>query len=116
MDLKLELTSKYYTPCGRCIQKPYEDGSLAYRKEKNYRYNSGESFNVDSIKFNSNETFQTLIKDRTVYGGGGIIPDYFVPLDTTGTSPYFNKLIRKGIFNQFALSWVNDNRKELEKK
>ena len=51
-----------------------------------------------------------------MYGGGGIIPDYFVPLDTTGTSPYFNKLIRKGIFNQFALSWVNDNRKELEKK
>ena len=109
-------TSKYYTPSGRCIQKPYEDGSLAYRKEKYNRYNSGESFSVDSIKFNSNETFQTLIKDRTVYGGGGIIPDYFVPLDTTGTSPYFNKLIRKGIFNQFALSWVNDNRKELEKK
>ncbi len=109
-------TSKYYTPSGRCIQKPYEDGSLAYRKEKYNRYNSGESFSVDSIKFNSNETFQTLIKDRTVYGGGGIIPDYFVPLDTTGTSPYFNKLIRKGILNQFALSWVNDNRKELEKK
>ena len=89
---------------------------MAYRKEKYNRYNSGESFSVDSIKFNSNETFQTLIKDRTVYGGGGIIPDYFVPLDTTGTSPYFNKLIRKGIFNQFALSWVNDNRKELENK
>ena len=109
-------TSKYYTPSGRCIQKPYEEGSMAYRKEKYSRYNSGESFNADSIKFNSNESFQTLLKERTVYGGGGIIPDHFVPLDTTGTSPYFNKLIRKGIFNQFALSWVNKNREPLEKK
>ena len=109
-------TSKYYTPSGRCIQKPYEEGSMAYRKEKYSRYNSGESFNADSMKFNSDESYQTLLKERTVYGGGGIIPDYFVPLDTTGTSAYFNKLIRKGIFNQFALSWVNKNREYLEKK
>ena len=109
-------TSKYYTPSGRCIQKPYEEGSMAYRKEKYSRYNSGESFNADSMKFNSNESYQTLLKERTVYGGGGIIPDHFVPLDTTGTSVYFNKLIRKGIFNQFALSWVNKNREYLEKK
>ena len=109
-------TSKYYTPSGRCIQKPYEEGSMAYRKEKYSRYNSGESFNADSMKFNSDESYQTLLKERTVYGGGGIIPDYFVPLDTTGTSAYFNKLIRKGIFNQFALSWVNKNREHLEKK
>ena len=109
-------TSKYYTPSGRCIQKPYEEGSMAYRKEKYSRYNSGESFNADSMKFNSNESYQTLLKERTVYGGGGIIPDHFVPLDTTGTSAYFNKLIRKGIFNQFALSWVNKNREYLEKK
>ena len=109
-------TSKYYTPSGRCIQKPYEEGSMAYRKEKYSRYNSGESFNADSMKFNSNESYQTLLKERTVYGGGGIIPDHFVPLDTTGTSIYFNKLIRKGIFNQFALSWVNKNREYLEKK
>ena len=109
-------TSKYYTPSGRCIQKPYEEGSMAYRKEKYSRYNSGESFNADSMKFNSNESYQTLLKERTVYGGGGIIPDHFVPLDTTGTSSYFNKLIRKGIFNQFALSWVNKNREYLEKK
>ena len=109
-------TSKYYTPSGRCIQKPYEEGSMAYRKEKYSRYNSGESFNADSMKFNSDESYRTLLKERTVYGGGGIIPDYFVPLDTTGTSAYFNKLIRKGIFNQFALSWVNKNREYLEKK
>lgn len=109
-------TSKYYTPSGRCIQKPYNKGSIAYRKERYERYSSGESFNLDSVKFDEDETFQTLIKKRTVYGGGGIIPDYFVPLDTTGTSPYFNKLIRKGIFNQFALYWVNKNRTDLEKK
>ena len=109
-------TSKYYTPSGRCIQKPYKNGSLAYRKEKYERYSSGESFNVDSMKFNEQEVFQTLLKKRNVYGGGGIIPDYFVALDTTGTSPYFSKLVRKGIFNQFALYYVNKNRKELENK
>ena len=109
-------TSKYYTPSGRCIQKPYNKGSLAYRKEKYSRYKSGESFNKDSIKNNKNEEFSTLLKNRIVYGGGGIVPDYFVPLDTNGTSDYFSKLIRKGIFNQFALYWVNKNRVSLEKK
>jgi carboxyl-terminal processing protease len=109
-------TSKYYTPSGRCIQKPYNEGSVAYRKEKYERYKSGESFNLDSVKYNEEEVYKTLIKERNVYGGGGIIPDYFVPLDTTGTSPYFSKLVRKGIFNQFALYYVNKNRKSLEKK
>ena len=109
-------TSKYYTPSGRCIQKPYNKGSLAYRKEKYSRYKSGESFNKDSIKNNKSEEFSTLLKNRIVYGGGGIVPDYFVPLDTLGTSDYFSKLIRKGVFNQFALYWVNKNRASLEKK
>ena len=109
-------TSKYYTPSGRCIQKPYNKGSMAYRKEKYSRYKSGESFNKDSIKNNKSEEFSTLLKNRIVYGGGGIVPDYFVPLDTLGTSNYFSKLIRKGVFNQFALYWVNKNRSSLEKK
>ena len=109
-------TSKYYTPSGRCIQKPYNKGSMAYRKEKFSRYKSGESFNKDSIKNNKSEKFSTLLKNRIVYGGGGIVPDYFVPLDTLGTSDYFSKLIRKGVFNQFALYWVNKNRASLEKK
>ena len=108
-------TSKYYTPSGRCIQKPYEGGSIAYRKEKYDRYNSGESFHKDSIKFNEQEIFSTKVNSRTVYGGGGIIPDIFVPLDTTGTSKYCS-FIRKGIMNQFALTWVNNNRKKLESK
>ncbi|MDG2343135.1 MAG: S41 family peptidase [Flavobacteriales bacterium] len=109
-------TSKYYTPSGRCIQKAYEGGSVAYRREKYERYKSGESFNADSIKYDKEDIYHTKIKNREVYGGGGIMPDYFVALDTSGTSDYFNKLIRKGIFNQFALSWVNDNRNTLEKK
>ena len=109
-------TSKYYTPTGRCIQKPYEEGSIAYRKEKYDRYSSGESFHRDSIKFNEDEIFSTKLKKRTVYGGGGIMPDYFVPLDTTGTSEYYSSLIRKGIMNQFSLIWVNDNRVKLENK
>ena len=109
-------TSKYYTPSGRCIQKSYSDGSMAYRKEKYSRYKSGESFNKDSIKNNENKVYSTILKDRKVYGGGGIVPDIFVPLDTNGTSPYFSKLIRKGIFNQFSLYYVNKNRKDLEMK
>ncbi len=71
---------------------------------------------IESMKVNNDDTYKTLIKKRIVYGGGGIIPDYFIPLDTNGTSPYFSKLIRKGIFNQFALYWVNNNRSVLEKK
>ena len=109
-------TSKYYTPSGRCIQKPYSDGSMAYRKEKYSRYKSGESFNKDSIKNNENEVYSTLLKNRKVYGGGGVVPDIFVPLDTNGTSAYFSKLIRKGVFNQFSLYYVNKNRDNLEKK
>ena len=109
-------TSKYYTPSGRCIQKPYEGGSIAYRKEKYERYRSGESFHADSIKFNEDEIFSTIVNKRTVYGGGGIMPDVFVPLDTTGTSKYYSSLIRKGIMNQFALLWVNKQREKLESK
>ena len=109
-------TSKYYTPSGRCIQKSYSDGSMAYRKEKYSRYKSGESFNKDSIKNNENEVYSTLLKNRKVYGGGGVVLDFFVPLDTNGTSAYFSKLIRKGVFNQFSLYYVNKNRDNLEKK
>ena len=72
--------------------------------------------NKDSIKNNENEVYSTLLKNRKVYGGGGVVPDIFVPLDTNGTSAYFSKLIRKGVFNQFSLYYVNKNRDNLEKK
>lgn len=109
-------TQRYYTPSGRCIQKSYENGTREYRKEKYERYSSGESFNKDSIHFIDSLKFETKVKNRTVYGGGGIMPDVFVPLDTNGTSKYYSSLIRKGIMNRFALTWVNKNRGKLESK
>ncbi len=109
-------TSRYYTPSGRCIQKPYDKGTAEYRKEKYDRYSSGESFHKDSIKVDESDIHYTLVKKRKVYGSGGIIPDVFVPLDTTGSSTYFSKLIRSGVFNRFSLNYVNDNRTSLQKK
>lgn len=109
-------TSHYYTPTGRCIQKPYNKGVHEYRKEKYNRYKHGEYFHKDSIKFDEKLKTYTKIKNRPVYGGGGIMPDVFIPLDTTGTSDYFSSLIRKGIMNRFSLTWVNDNRTKLQTK
>jgi carboxyl-terminal processing protease len=109
-------TSRYYTPSGRCIQKPYDDGSIEYRKEKYGRYETGELFHEDSIKVNVDDIHYTMLKERPVYGGEGIIPDVFVPLDTNGTSDYFSKLIRNGIFSGFTLNYVNDNRENLQNK
>jgi carboxyl-terminal processing protease len=109
-------TSHYYTPSGRCIQKPYDKGIQEYRREKYNRYEHGEYFHEDSIKFDELLKVFTKVKGRTVYGGGGIMPDVFVPLDTTGTSDYFSGLIRKGILNRFSLTWVNENRVKLQEK
>ncbi len=109
-------TSHYYTPSGRCIQKPYDKGIQEYRREKYNRYENGEYFHKDSIKFDELLKVFTKVKGRTVYGGGGIMPDVFVPLDTTGTSDYFSSLIRKGILNRFSLTWVNENRVKLQEK
>lgn len=108
-------TQRYYTPSGRCIQKSYTKGSKEYRKEKYQRYLSGESFHKDSIKVPDSLIFKTMITKRDVYAGGGIIPDIFVPVDTTGTSPYFLSLLRKGIMNKFALNYVKNNREKLAK-
>lgn len=109
-------TSRYYTPTGRSIQKPYEDGHDAYRAEKYERFASGEAFHIDSIKIADSLTFKTLVKKRNVYGGGGIIPDVFVPIDTTQSSAYSSALIRTGAMSQFALEYVNDNRSEISTK
>jgi len=108
-------TQRYYTPSGRCIQKSYAKGSKEYRKEKYERFLNGEEFHKDSIKMPDSLVFKTLITKRDVYAGGGIIPDVFVPVDTSGTSKYFLALLRKGIFNKFALNYVKNNRDFLEK-
>lgn len=108
--------AKYHTPSGRCIQKPYERGkSDEYRKDILHRYEAGEFTSADSIHFSDSEKYATLRTGRTVYGGGGVMPDIFVPVDTTGYSDYYRDLTAKGILNRLAISYVDDNRKELKK-
>ena len=104
----------YYTPSGRFIQKSYAKGTEAYRKELNDRYKSGEL--TDSMKhaFPDSLKFKTS-GGRTVYGGGGITPDVFVALDTTGVSDYFMRVVRTGVVNKFVLNYLNKNRKQLKK-
>ncbi len=105
---------KYYTPSGRCIQKPYDEGVDAYRMEKFDRYGTGELLSLDSLDLPDSLKYETRLRGRTVYGGGGIVPDVFVPLDTTDNSAYFSSILRKGLDNRFALSYVDSLRLDLE--
>lgn len=110
----LKLTvSRYYTPSGRCIQKPYEDGVEAYGRDMIERYNRGEMSNADSIHFPDSLRYSTLLKQRRVYGGGGIMPDVFVPIDTTRYTDLHRELVNKGILNRFTLTYVDENRSTL---
>ena len=107
----------YYTPSGRCIQKPYKKGDLKdYEMELDDRYKHGELYSADSIHFADSLKFYTLRKHRTVYGGGGIMPDYFVPLDTTLFTRLHRQLMAKGIVIKHNLKYVDDNRKELKRR
>lgn len=107
----------YYTPSGRCIQKPYKKGDLKdYEMELDDRYKHGELYSADSIHFADSLKFYTLRKHRTVYGGGGIMPDYFVPLDTTLYTRLHRQLMAKGIVIKHNLKYVDDNRKELKRR
>ena len=106
--------SRYYTPSGRSIQKPYEN-SEDYDKDITKRYKNGEFFTADSVKFNDSLKYKTL-NGRTVYGGGGIMPDYFVPLDTTLTSRYFNELSYANVLREYAFNYGDQNGKALEQK
>jgi carboxyl-terminal processing protease len=113
----LRLTiSRYHTPSGRCIQRPYEDGKKAYYQSIYDRLGNGELVNPDSIDLPDSLHYETLKKGRTVYGGGGIMPDIFVPADTSRGSDYYGKVIRKGIINDFSLNYLDQNRKKLERK
>ncbi len=107
--------ARYYTPVGRSIQKSYKDGLESYMSDLNNRFKHGEFMNQDSIKLPDSLKFYTPNK-RVVYGGGGIMPDIFIPLDTTKSSHYFSELIRKGVINQYSLSFVDKKRGELSKK
>jgi carboxyl-terminal processing protease len=108
--------ARYYTPTGRLIQKSYEKGTDNYHHDLINRYNHGELSNADSIQFPESLKYATLEKKRVVYGGGGIMPDIFVPIDTTGYSDYYRDLIRKGIINRYILNYMDKNRAELERK
>ena len=105
--------ARYYTPTGRLIQKSYEDGYEEYAQDLINRYNSGELSSEDSIKFPEAQQFKTLSLNRTVYGGGGIMPDYFVPVDTTAYTDYYGRMINRGIFNRYVLQYVDDHRDQL---
>ena len=105
---------KYYTPSGRCIQKPYDDGVEAYRKEKFERYERGEFMSLDSLELPDSLMHKTRLLEREVYGGGGILPDIFVPLDTSMSSETFSRILRKGLCSRYALSQVDADRSAWE--
>ncbi|KAA6305217.1 hypothetical protein EZS27_043131, partial [termite gut metagenome] len=105
--------ARYYTPSGRCIQRPYTSG-----KDENYemdiytRYEHGEFFSRDSIQLDESLRYSTGL-GRPVYGGGGIMPDVFVPQDTTGMTSYFRMVLNKGLILQFAFQYTDRNRETL---
>jgi carboxyl-terminal processing protease len=106
----LRLTiARYYTPSGRCIQKPYNKGLEAYYSEEYDRFEKGELLHQDSIHFADSLKFKT-VSGRTVYGGGGITPDIFVPIDTSYRSSYLNKVFYKGLVNDFSFSYADKHR------
>lgn len=107
--------AKYYTPSGRCIQKPYEKGnSDDYNLDILNRYMHGEFYNADSIQNNDTTTYKT-VSGRTVYGGGGIMPDIFVPRDTMQYTPYLNQVVNYAYIYQFSFDYSDKNRKQLSK-
>ncbi len=109
-------TARYYTPSGRCIQKHYAKGhSEEYELDMLNRLNSGELWSADSIKLIDSLQYRTLRNHRTVYGGGGILPDIFVPVDTTYFTPYYRAMLGKGSLNSYVLNYVDTNRKQLKK-
>jgi carboxyl-terminal processing protease len=104
--------ARYYTPTGRSIQKPYKNGFDKYFDDLNQRYTHGEFEVSDSIHFSDSLKFTTP-GGKTVYGGGGIMPDKFVPVDTSGISPYFLKV--RSLIYRFALKYTENNREQLKK-
>ncbi len=109
--------ARYHTPSGRVIQTPYKMGKAEEYYRKLYdRYISGESFNQDSIKINDSLVFKTLKQGRTVYGGGGIIPDIYIPIDTSYYSKPYLAVVNKGILSDFVGIYADSHRKDFERK
>ncbi|MCD8292542.1 MAG: S41 family peptidase [Prevotellaceae bacterium] len=113
--------ARYYTPAGRCIQKPYNDTEgnadiAAYRRDLLERYNHGELMYADSIHLPDSLKYQTKRLGRTVYGGGGIMPDFFVPIDTARYTDYHRNLVAKGVIVGTTTKYIEENRKTLQEK
>ena len=107
-------TQRYYTPTGRCIQRPYNKGQGDdYASDLLQRINTGELLSRDSIEFNDSLKFVTP-QGKIVYGGGGIMPDIFIPLDTNSYHSSISEAIRKDLIRQFAFNYTNQHREELE--
>ncbi len=110
-------TARYYTPTGRSIQKPYEKGDAeSYSRDLADRFNRGEMISADSIHFPDSLRYYTLENRRVVFGGGGIMPDYFVPIDTSRFTVFHRNIIAKGILNMFVMNYIDKNREELRKE
>lgn len=107
--------ARYYTPSGRCIQKPYDD-KKKYKEDLNERLNKGELIHADSIHFPDSLKYKTRKEARIVYGGGGIMPDYFIPLDTTRYNKYHRDLAAKGCIINTCLRYIDNNRDELDSR
>ena len=105
--------ARYYTPTGRCIQKPYTDDKSIYYNEEYDRYQNGELLNADSIKLDKTKKYRTP-EGKIVYGGGGIMPDIFVPIDTSKTNSFLNKVFYVGVINTFAFEYSDKHRNELK--
>jgi len=109
-------TAHYYTPAGRNIQKPYKDDIKNYRNEYLVRYEKGEMFNRDSISFPDSLMMRTLVTKRKVYAGGGIMPDIFIPIDTSMYYRYFNNLVRKNVLFPYVVGFIDKNRDVIKAK
>ena len=108
--------ARYYTPTGRCIQKSYKEGYEKYEHDLVNRFKNGELLHADSIHFPDSLRYQTLNLKRTVYGGGGIMPDIFVPLDTARFTDLHRKLVARGVVNKTCVQYIDKNRADLKKK
>ncbi len=107
-------TAHYYTPSGRNIQKPYENGVEEYKRDYLDRLSSGQLFSADSIQLDDSLKFKTLVNGRDVYAGGGVMPDIFIPMDTSSHYRYYNRLRRTNIVYNFVLDYVDQHRTELK--
>lgn len=108
--------ARYHTPTGRLIQRPYDNGIKEYMTDFYSRYTNGEMLSADSISFPDSLKYATIVNGRTVFGGGGIMPDIFIPADTTWYSDYYRDLIRKNVITEYTLGYIDKNRKELNRR